>query len=144
MSIATRTIANLSILVGMCCRVTNAEWQSLCRCIPEIIEYVQVILDHELVYVANNSVYFNTKALRYLILVNMVSIVIVRTVQIVSREIYASCRERSYWGRFTKFYQHMALHNCTLRKGSIYRCGMEMFLLAGMQVRHMGNWILPL
>ncbi|KAH8942530.1 hypothetical protein BDL97_14G105600, partial [Sphagnum fallax] len=30
--------------------------------IPEIIEYVQVILNHELAYVTNNSVYFDTKA----------------------------------------------------------------------------------
>ncbi|KAH8942536.1 hypothetical protein BDL97_14G106100 [Sphagnum fallax] len=32
--------------------------------IPQIIEYVQVILHHELAYVANNSVYFDTKAFR--------------------------------------------------------------------------------
>jgi cysteinyl-tRNA synthetase len=32
--------------------------------IHEIIEYVQVILKHELAYVANNSVYFDTKAFR--------------------------------------------------------------------------------
>ncbi|CAM6034529.1 unnamed protein product, partial [Sphagnum compactum] len=32
--------------------------------IPQIIEYVQVILNHELAYVANNSVYFDTKAFR--------------------------------------------------------------------------------
>jgi hypothetical protein len=100
---------------------------------------VQVIPNHELAYVANNSVYFDTKAFRYVILVNMVSIVIVRTVQIVSSDIYASCRGRSYRGCFTTFYQHMALHNCTLRKGSIYRCGMKLFMLAGMQVIHMGN-----
>ncbi|CAK9205088.1 unnamed protein product [Sphagnum troendelagicum] len=32
--------------------------------IPQIIEYVRVILNHELAYVANNSVYFDTKAFR--------------------------------------------------------------------------------